>query len=60
MGQLSVATSPQTGSALSGNQHLARQREPPAPLTILTPDALRLRHEPLADCARYDSLRRSA
>jgi len=38
---------------------LARQREPPAPLTILTPDALRLRHEPLADCARYDSLRRS-
>jgi transposase len=39
---------------------LARQREPPAPLTILTPDALRLRHEPLADCARYDTLRRSA
>jgi hypothetical protein len=38
---------------------LARQREPSAPLTILTPDALRLRHEPLADCARYDSLRRS-
>jgi len=37
---------------------LARQREPPAPLTILTPDALRLRHEPAADCARYDSLRR--
>jgi hypothetical protein len=40
---------------------LARQREPPpAPVTILTPDALRLRHEPRADCARYDSLRRSA
>jgi transposase len=38
---------------------LARQREPPPPLTILTPDALRLGHEPLADCARYDSLRRS-
>jgi transposase len=38
---------------------LARRREPPrAPVTILTPDALRLRHEPLADCARYDSLRR--
>jgi transposase len=37
---------------------LARRREPPAPLTILTPDALRLRHEPAADCARYDSLRR--
>ena len=39
---------------------LARQREPPAPATILTPDALRLRHEPAADCARYDTLRRSA
>jgi transposase len=38
---------------------LARRREPPAPLTILTPDALRLRHEPAADCARYDSLRRA-
>jgi hypothetical protein len=39
---------------------LARQREPPAPLTILTPDALQLRHAPLADCTRYDSLRRGA
>jgi hypothetical protein len=39
---------------------LARQREPPPPMTILTPDALRLRHEPVADCARYDSLRRTA
>ena len=29
------------------------------PLTILTPDALRLRHEPVADCARYDNLRRA-
>ena len=39
---------------------LARQREQPAlPLTILTPDALRLRHEPVADCARYDNLRRA-
>ncbi len=37
---------------------LARRREPTAPLTIMTPDALRLRHEPVADCARYDSLRR--
>jgi transposase len=37
---------------------LARRREPAPPLTILTPDALRLRHEPAADCARYDSLRR--
>ena len=39
---------------------LARQREPPAPVTILTPEAPRLRHEPAADCARYDSLRRGA
>ena len=37
---------------------LARQREPTAPVTILTPESLRLRHEPVADCARYDSLRR--
>jgi len=39
---------------------LARQREHAAPLTILTPDALRLRHEPAADCARYDGLRRAS
>ena len=38
---------------------LTRQRQPPPPLTLVTPDALRLRHEPVADCARYDSLRRS-
>ena len=38
---------------------LARRREPAAPITILTPDALRLHHEPAADCARYDSLRRA-
>jgi transposase len=37
---------------------LARRREPAAPITIMTPDALRLRHEPKADCARYDTLRR--
>ena len=37
---------------------LARRREPPPPLTIVTPEALRLRHEPVADCARYDRLRR--
>ncbi len=36
---------------------LARQREPPAPVPLLTPESLRLRHEPVADCARYDSLR---
>ena len=36
---------------------LARQRDPAPALTILTPDALKLRHMPVADCARYDSLR---
>jgi transposase len=37
---------------------LARRRDPtPQPL-LLTPTALRLTHEPVADCARYDSLRR--
>jgi hypothetical protein len=37
---------------------LARRREPAPPLTIATPDALRLTRQPAADCARYDSLRR--
>jgi transposase len=37
---------------------LARRRPPAAPVTITTPEALRLRHEPAADCARYDRLRR--
>lgn len=52
--------------ALSHNVHsagvvlniLARHREPPPPLTITTPDALKLACEPIADCNRYDSLRR--
>ncbi|MCB4825598.1 IS21 family transposase, partial [Roseicella sp. GB24] len=39
---------------------LARRRDPPVPAPILIPDALRLQHEPLADCSRYDSLRSSA
>jgi transposase len=39
---------------------LARRRDPAPAITILTPDALRLRHEPQADCARYDSLRRAS
>ena len=37
---------------------LARQRSPAPPVTILTPAALTLRHAPVADCARYDNLRR--
>jgi transposase len=36
---------------------LARQRDPGPAAPILTPDALRLRHAPVADCARYDQLR---
>jgi hypothetical protein len=38
---------------------LARSKDPEPPVTILTPDALKLRHAPIADCARYDSLRRN-
>jgi hypothetical protein len=39
---------------------LARSRDPAPAETITTPEALRLRCEPVADCARYDSLRRAA
>jgi hypothetical protein len=39
---------------------LARQRDPGPPATIMTPDALRLQHAPVADCARYDRLRRAS
>jgi transposase len=38
---------------------LARRRDPGPPATILTPAALTLHHAPVADCARYDSLRRT-
>jgi hypothetical protein len=38
---------------------LARQRDPGPPVTIMTPAALTLRHAPIADCARYDNLRRT-
>jgi hypothetical protein len=52
--------------ALAGGVHsadvilniLARQRDPVSTVTVLTPEALRLHHAPIADCARYDSLRR--
>ena len=36
---------------------LTRHRDPGPAASILTPDALRLRHVPVADCARYDQLR---
>jgi hypothetical protein len=38
---------------------LARRRDLAPPITIATPEALRLAVEPVADCARYDSLRRA-
>jgi hypothetical protein len=37
---------------------LNRRRQTRPAETILTPEALRLRHEPVADCDRYDGLRR--
>jgi transposase len=54
--------------ALAGGVHsadvvlniLSRHRDPGPSATILTPDALRLQHLPIADCARYDSLRRAS
>jgi len=39
---------------------LSRRRDPGPPAMIMTPEALQLRHEPAADCARYDSLRRAS
>ena len=38
---------------------LARRRNPAPPPLLLTSPALRLVHEPVADCARYDLLRRA-
>jgi hypothetical protein len=34
-----------------------RRRQPSAPAPIPTPESLRLRHEPAADCSRYDRAR---
>ena len=53
--------------ALAGGVHsadvvlniLARRRDPSPAATILAPEALRLRQAPIADCARYDRLRRA-
>jgi len=39
---------------------LARKQQVELPPSITTPDALRLKYEPKADCGRYDSLRRAA
>ena len=38
---------------------LARRRDPPPIGPIATPASLMLRHAPIADCARYDQLRRA-
>jgi hypothetical protein len=38
---------------------LARRREPPPAPIIHTPEVLELRHAPIANCARYDQLRRT-
>ena len=39
---------------------LARRRQPAQPPSITTPDALRLKIEPAADCSRYDLIRKIA
>jgi len=39
---------------------LARRKDPGPAVTIITPEALHLKHAPAADCARYDSLRRGS
>ena len=52
-------------AALNGGVHsadvvlniLARHKDAPPALTIATPEALKLKHQPLADCTRYDQLR---
>ena len=36
---------------------LARRRQPEAPAPIATPESLRLRYQPVADCDRYDRLK---
>jgi hypothetical protein len=39
---------------------LARRRQPAPPPSVTTPDALRLKIEPAADCGRYDRIRKIA
>ena len=62
-----VAVEAACAEALAGGVHsadvilniLARRRDPTPTITILTPEALELRHAPTADCARYDTLWRN-
>jgi hypothetical protein len=39
---------------------LARRQQPATPPSITTPDTLRLKIEPAADCGRYDRIRKIA
>jgi len=39
---------------------LARRQQPMPPPSVTTPDALRLKIEPAADCGRYDAIRKRA
>jgi len=39
---------------------LARRLQPAAAPSIIRPDAVRLKIEPMADCGRYDSIRKEA
>jgi hypothetical protein len=39
---------------------LARRRDPCPAATVLVPEALQLRQAPIADCARYDRLRKAS
>jgi transposase len=63
-----VAVEAACAEALAGGVHsadvvlniLARRCDPGPPATVVTPEALSLRDAPIADCARYDRLRRVA
>ena len=46
--------------AISPPEVLFRRRQPATPPSITTPDALCLKIEPMADCGRYDSIRKIA
>jgi len=50
---------PVVEAMVNGRGPLRLLVETGSPITILTPAALTLRHEPVADCARYDNLRRT-
>jgi hypothetical protein len=56
---LSAADREQLATIAADRNRPRKPRDPAPTAAILTPDALRLRHAPIADCARYDSLRRA-